>query len=213
MSSPLAALSDADLWLLCTRGREDAWTALVHRYRRLVYTIPRRAGLDGDACADVFQCCFQRLLEHMHRVQDPSRIRAWLVTTAKRESLRQLERARVRQEVPGPPGAADGYQGDLLERVPDPSPLPDQLLLALEQQQRLKTAVQRLDDRTRRFVDLVFLQDEPLPYGEIASRLGIAEGSIGPTRARVLNKLRLLMSDDAHSPASAPRTGSTCIKP
>ncbi len=61
---------------------------------------------------------------------------------------------------------------------------------ALQEQDRVRRALQRLDARSRAFVELMFLHDPPLPYSEIAARLGIAEGSIGPTRARCLDKLR-----------------------
>lgn len=66
----------------------------MRRYQRLIYTVPRRAGLSEDDAADIFQICFQRLLEHIDRLEDGTRVRAWLVTTAKRESLRRIEAAR-----------------------------------------------------------------------------------------------------------------------
>ena len=68
-------------------------------------------------------------------------------------------------------------------------------LAELQDQHRLRQAVDRLDPRSRQFVELAFLQDEPLSYGELAARLGIAEGSIGPTRVRCLDKLRRLLAD------------------
>lgn len=183
--------SDDQLLALCRQGRQDAWAALVRRYQRLVYTVPRRAGLADEAAADVFQTTFARLVEHLDRIADASRVRAWLVTTARRETLRHLEQAA--RVVSGDVPAAD--EGPtLLESLPDPGPAPEQLLADLEQHDRLRQAVDRLDPRSRQFVELLFLQDEPLPYSEIAVRLGIAEGSIGPTRARVLAKLRALLA-------------------
>ena len=80
-----------------------------------------------------------------------------------------------------------------MDRFASDAPLPDELLAGLEQQDRLLRAVAQLDERSRRFVELVFLQDEPPPYAEIALQLGIAEGSIGPTRARCLEKLRTIL--------------------
>lgn len=187
---------DDELLRGCRDGRADAWSTLVRRYQRLVYTVPRRAGLADEAAADVFQTTFARLLEHLHRIDDASRVRAWLVTTARRETLRLLEQAGRQVSADAPVGGddegGDGGEG-LLARLPDPAPLPDALLSQLQQHDRLRQAVDRLDPRSRQFVELLFLQDEPLPYSEIASRLGIAEGSIGPTRARVLAKLRALL--------------------
>ena len=181
-------LSDSDLWQRCRGGDSAAWAVLVRRFQRLVYTVPRRAGLGEAQAADVFQTTFTRLVEHADRIADPSRLQAWLVTTAKRESLRLVEASR-RFVAPTPPGD-DSQDQDLLADFPDPGLLPDELIEGLQQHHRLRRAVDRLDARSRQFVELLFLQDEPLPYSAIAARLGIAEGSIGPTRARCLAKLR-----------------------
>lgn len=183
--------SDADLLAWCREGRADGWSRLVRRYQRLVYTVPRRAGLDDATAADVFQACFERLLQHLHRIDDPSRVRAWLVTTARRETLRCLELQQRTQSADEP----DGDEGGLLERLPSADPLPEALLSELQQHDLLRQAVDRLDPRTRQFIELAFLQDEPLPYTELAARLGIPVGSIGPTRARALAKLRAQLAE------------------
>lgn len=184
--TPYQDLADDELVRACRNGQQAAWSTLVRRYQRLVYTVPRRAGLPDEAAADVFQTAFQRLFEHLDRLDDGSRVRAWLVTTAKRETLRLLAE---RQRIVEPAGDAD----DPLASVPDPAPLHDEQLAELQEQHRVRAAVDRLDPRARQFVELLFLQDEPLPYAEIARRLGIPEGSIGPTRARCLAKLRALL--------------------
>lgn len=191
MSTP-QELSDAELVGRCRAGHQAAWNVLVRRYQRLIYTVPRRAGLSEEQAADVFQTVFSRLFEHLDRLDDPSRIQAWLVTTAKRETLRLLEQAR--RIVDLQPASGDEDDGsDPLDRFASNSPLPEELLSDLQQQDRLREAVLRLDERSRQFIELLFLQDEPLPYSEIAARLGIAEGSIGPTRARCLEKLRAVL--------------------
>jgi RNA polymerase sigma factor (sigma-70 family) len=185
--------SDADLVQRCRAGEQPAWNMLVRRYQRLIYTVPRRAGLSEDQAADVFQVVFSRLFEHLDRLADPTRLQAWLVTTAKRESLRLVEQSRRIVDLTPAGGDPDDAGGDPLDRFAADTPLPEQLLGDLQQQDRLRRAVVQLDERSRRFVELLFLQDEPLPYSEIAARLGIAEGSIGPTRARCLDKLRTIL--------------------
>ncbi len=181
---------DAALVARCRAGDRLAWAALVRRYQRLVYTVPRRAGLSEADAADVFQTSFARLVEHLHRIDDPGRVRAWLVTTARRECLRLLEQRRRVVDLAGPADDDGEADDDPLARLPDPAPLPEAQLQALQEQDRVRRALQRLDARSRAFVELMFLHDPPLPYSEIAARLGIAEGSIGPTRARCLDKLR-----------------------
>lgn len=187
---------DSALMQHCRAGREAAWSTLVRRYQRLVYTVPRRAGLAAEAAADVFQATFARLFEHLARIEDDSRVRAWLVTTARRETLRVLEQQARRVDLAVAPAGEDDSPdgGDPLDQLPAADPLPEALLADLQDLDRLRGAVDRLEPRQRQFVELLFLQDEPLPYAEIAARLGIAEGSIGPTRARVLAKLRDLLA-------------------
>jgi RNA polymerase sigma factor (sigma-70 family) len=190
--------TDQELFEQCRQGRQAAWSMLVRRYQRLVYTVPRRAGLGDEAAADVFQTCFERLLAHLDRIEDASRVRAWLVTTARRETLRLLDEAR-RTAGPSAPAAgpdpeSDDEAPDPLARLAAPDPLPEELLSSLQQQHRLREAVDRLDPRARQFVELVFLRDEPPSYQEISATLGIAEGSIGPTRARCLQKLRQILA-------------------
>lgn len=187
-------LPDDALVEQCRAGHQGAWSTLVRRFQRLVYTVPRRARLPEELAADVFQTTFQRLFEHLDRLDDASRVRAWLVTTAKRETLRVLaERHRLVAADGGDDAADDSVA--TLERVPDPAPLQDEQLAALQDLHRVRAAVERLDPRARQFVELLFLQDEPLPYAELSRRLGIPEGSIGPTRARCLAKLRKLFDE------------------
>lgn len=189
------SLEDDVLLQRCRDGDRASWSILVRRYQRLIYTVPRRAGLSEESCADVFQATFARLFEHLDRIEDASRVRAWLVTTARRETLRLLELAQRQGAGPRVVQGGDDESGDELDRIADPGPLPDDLLSDLQDQHRVREAVDRLDPRSRQFVELMFLQDEPLPYGEVARRMGMAEGSIGPTRARCLEKLRVLLQE------------------
>src|SRR5262245_58784523 len=82
--------SDKQLLLACRRVDESAWETLVNRYQRLVYAIPRRAGLDEDQAAEVFQDVFAVLVEELNEIEQPERLQAWLVTTAKRKTWRVI---------------------------------------------------------------------------------------------------------------------------
>lgn len=187
----LAELPDAELLDHCRAGSAAAWEALVRRYQRLIYTVPRRAGLDDDTAADVFQTVFARLHEHLDRITQPERLQAWLVTTARRETLRCLEIGSRAAELP----SSEDDDADPLADLPDESPLPDELLERLQLEHRARAALAQLDERSRQLLTLLFLHDgDPLPYAEIAARLNISEGSIGPTRMRALAKLRDLMA-------------------
>jgi RNA polymerase sigma factor (sigma-70 family) len=184
-------LSDEALVLACRRGDEAAWETLVERFQRLIYTIARRAGLDEDAATDVFQNVFASLVERLDRIEQPDRIQAWLVTAAKREAWRAvLNRNQSRNAA-----TADESEEDLLDRLPDQSLLPDELLLELEKQHTVRAAVGSLDERCGRLLTLLFYRAEPPAYAEVAAELNISAGSIGPTRARCLQKLLRVLKE------------------
>ena len=184
---------DSELILACRRGDSEAWAALITRYQKLIYTIPRRAGLDDDQCADIFQQTFKTLFEHLHRLEQPERVRAWLVTTARRATERAVARAARWQPLPDVDHTED--EGAFAPELPDPALLPDEVILALEERHLVRTAVGTLDERCRRLLTSLFYEEERPAYGEIAADLGIPEGSIGPTRNRCLQKLRHLLQD------------------
>lgn len=179
------AQSDEQLLAGCRRGDEGAWEALVRRYQRLIYAIPRRAGLDEDAASEVFQEVFAALLESVEAIEQPSRLQAWLVTTAKRKTWRVVGRSKSSR--PFASGEEEG-EGEMYD-IADEALLPDEALVQLEEQHLVRAALDELEDRCRGLLQMLFYRSEPPPYSEIAAALGTSEGSIGPTRARCLKKL------------------------
>ncbi len=195
---------DAELVERCRRGDASAWGLLVQRYQRLVYTVALRMGLDSHAAADVFQTVFARLVEHLPRLSQPERLQAWIVTTAKREGLRQrqLGLRTVSISADTEPGHDDAGPG-LEETLADDAPGAEDRLAELQQLNLLRNGLDRLDARCRDLLLLVFrADDERLAYDEVARRLNIPVGSIGPTRARCLGKLRGLLTPGAASSRS-----------
>ena len=193
MKTDLSRSEDATLLLACRRGDSEAWAALVARYQKLIYAIPRRAGLDDDQCADIFQQTFQTLFEHLDRIDQPERVRAWLVTTARRATERLQQRNARWQPLPES-GDADGDDAPTREWR-DPAPLPDDVINGLEEQHLVRTGVAALEDRCRRLLTMLFYDPQQLPYAEIAAQIGIPTGSIGPTRNRCLQKLRAILQE------------------
>jgi RNA polymerase sigma factor (sigma-70 family) len=178
------ARSDVELVLACRSGDETAWEELLQRYQRLLYAIPMRAGLSADDAAEVFQRTCVILLEHIARIEQPERIGAWLVTTARRESWRLQRRMRVATTL-----SIDNDDDQMLDLI-DSALLPEEGLMVLEQQHAIRAGLANLDERCRNLLQMLFYRDTPLSYSEIAAATGVSEGSIGPTRARCLQKLR-----------------------
>jgi len=182
--------SDENLVLACRRGEADAWSMLVNRYQRLIYTIPRRAGLDEDQAAEVFQRTFAKLLQYLDRIKQPASIHAWLVTTARRETLQLIREQRSERSFSQTDMLDNGLKS---EAIPDDNPLPGETLEHLEEQHLIRKAIAAMDERSRALLNLLYYQPAPLSYSEIAAILDMPEGSVGPTRARCLEKLRGLL--------------------
>ena len=193
----LADEDDAALVARCRDRDPAAWEALVRRYQRLVYAIVRRAGLDEHAAADVFQTVFTRLLAHLPQISQPDRLQAWIVTTAKRETLLTLKRSKrtvsmTRDDGDDDDSGRDGATSVL--DIADDALLPDQLLDEIQQLDGLRHALDRLDQRCRELLGLLFrADDDKVSYDDIARRMKMSIGSIGPTRSRCLSRLRALV--------------------
>jgi len=180
--------TDAALVARCQRGDAAAWRVLVQRYQRLVYAVARRAGMDEHGAADVFQVVFTRLVEHLPRLREADKLQAWIVTTAKREVLAHWRRGKRTVSMTGD---TEGGDPAAAFDVADGAAIPEDMLADLQQVHRLRLALERMDERCRTLLKLVFRDDdEALPYDEVARQLGMPVGSIGPTRARCLGKLR-----------------------
>jgi RNA polymerase sigma factor (sigma-70 family) len=183
---------DASLVARCRAGDATAWRTLVERYQRLVYTIVRRAGLDDHAAADVFQTVFARLLEGLAGLREPQRLQAWIVTTAKREAV--LQRGRAARAVSMTAHDDEGDAAPEWEVAADAA-LPEDALAEIELLDRVRRGIERLDPRCRDLITLLFRHDgEPPAYDEVARRLGLPVGGVGPNRARCLARLRALVA-------------------
>lgn len=173
---------DPALVAACLAGDQRAWEAVVDRYGRLVYSVPRRAGLSEADADDVFQVVFAAMVRALPGLRDQTRLSSWLITTARRESWRVSARVRA--------GGAE-----LDEAVPDRAAAPIENVARLEREQAVREAMAGLDPKCRDLLTALFLDPEPAAYGVVAERLGMAIGSIGPTRARCFRKLEPLLRE------------------
>ncbi len=179
----LAALPDTELIQTCLTGganRSQAWEALILRYQRLIYSIPRHYGLSESESADISQAVCLLLLENLVHLRNRQGLGAWLITTTRRECWRLL---RQRQTT------IDDIDPTVLESQPDEKIQPEDDLIRIERQALVRAAVGRLGTRCQRLLTLLFYTEPRPSYDEIVHTLELPEGSIGPTRARCLEKL------------------------
>lgn len=179
----MTAVSDSELWQAVLEGDSQAWGTLVRRYQSLVYAVATRIGLSQVDAADCFQQTWLMLFNNRRKLADPSRLSAWLITTAKREAI------RLKFKLGADPGEIDDH--DLV----DQSPLPDEELIGLERQSQIETAIDQLDPRCRKLVEAFFFAEQEYSYEQIAESLGIAPNSLGPIRRRCLERLKRILEE------------------
>lgn len=182
-------------------GCGEAWETLVDRFGGLVAAIARRCRLSDADVAEVCQTTWLRLVENLDRIQQPERLSAWLATTARRESLRIATRR----------AAVSATDEVYLIADDEVDPL-DAGLLRDEQVRTIRMAAQQLSPRCQRLLGLL-MGDHDLAYKEIAEKLSMPIGSIGPTRGRCLEHLRQIMLEMELSQMSAngKRSQSRCL--
>jgi RNA polymerase sigma factor (sigma-70 family) len=162
-------------------GDERAWHEIVDRYAPLLASVTSRFRLTPAETQDVAQTVWLRLVEHLGSLREPRALPRWIITTAKRESMRYLSQRR--RNVPYNP-LDSAWLGIAAE---DAEPAAD--LLRAERYEALLAGLAELPTRQRELL-LLLVADPPLSYAEISQRTGIPIGSIGPTRRRALARLR-----------------------
>jgi RNA polymerase sigma factor (sigma-70 family) len=173
------AVTTAELVQGAATGDRQAWEELVGRYDGMLHAIARSYGLDPTVRGDVVQTTWLRLIEHLDTLRDPGAIGGWLATTARRQ-CRLVIQNRQRE---CPSALADGLD------APDCDRSPEDEAVARDQDARVRAAFRRLPTADRRL--LAYLTNSPRrSYADVSTRLGMPVGSIGPKRARSLDRLR-----------------------
>jgi RNA polymerase sigma factor (sigma-70 family) len=167
-------------------GDPRAWEELVARFGGMIAATGRRYRLAPADIAELQQTTWLRLVENLHRIEQPERVGGWLATTARRESLQLLRRAAKYH------GGAD----QMLANMPDKHlPEPDARPIADERDVVLKAAWERLKPRCQELLSLL-VADDPMGYKDLSNLLQMPVGSIGPTRGRCLEHLRRLVAEE-----------------
>jgi RNA polymerase sigma factor (sigma-70 family) len=172
----------------CLAGNQDAWSALIDKYKKLIYSIPVKWELSTEDANDIFQSVCVDLFSELPRLRQPRALPKWLIQT----TLHKCVRSRKQQS---------RYVGEEpTEEVELAKPRVDAIVLEAEQEQILRDAIARVPERCAKLIRMLFFESPARAYGEIARQLGLATGSIGFTRARCLDKLRKQLDDLGFGP-------------
>jgi RNA polymerase sigma factor (sigma-70 family) len=162
-------------------GEEDALSILLTGYRRLAFSISTGwYGLSSEDAEDVYQSACVDFMIKISRIRNPRPFIIGTVMNLSKKSLMSRSRfASLSPDYPECPGS-------------DPSA--DRVMAEQELEGALRRALDYLDPQQRQLVGLLF--EEEVPYKELAERMNIPIGSIGPTRQKILKRLRALMGEN-----------------
>jgi len=164
----------------CLKGDQEAWSALIDKYKNLIYSIPVKLRMYDDA-PDIFQAVCLDLLSSLDQLREPRALPKWLMQTCYHKCL-QYRRKAEKQPL-------TNEAGEELQIVSD-QPLPEDMLTELEKEQTVRDAVSQLNPRCEQMVRMLFFENPPRPYEDVARELGVATGSIGFIRGRCLHRLK-----------------------
>jgi RNA polymerase sigma factor (sigma-70 family) len=168
------------LVIRATAGDQVAWDEIVERYAPLVYGICTRYRLSRHDIEDVGQTVWLLLVEHLDKLREPAALPGWLATTTARECLRVVAAANKTE--------LRRNERDESTWFVDDKAIDEEILMA-ERNAGLRAGFAELPARCQQLLSML-ISDPPSSYASIHDALGIAVGSIGPQRARCLDRLR-----------------------
>ncbi len=192
---------DARLVARCLEGDSRAWDALVRRHERLVYAVARSWRLSDEDLGDVFQEVFAALVRGLPRLRDARSLVRWLASTTERTARATALRRRREQ------GLRSGDDATLEGIGTDDAPVGADLE-RLERQAMVRLALAGISERCRRLLEALYYEDPAPAYADLAHRLGVPVGSLGPTRARCMGRLRERL-DELAGPGITPGAEAT----
>lgn len=175
---------DPSVIALVTRvadGDQDAWNEIIDRYAPLVWSICARFGLSRQDCDDVGQGVWLALVEHIGTLRQPAALPGWLATTTRNECLRMVRSSQRYDH--------DGLPPEELLPPDEDAAMIEQEIIAAERNAALRAAFRELGQRCHDLLTRL-IADPPPSYAQVSEELGVPVGSIGPTRARCLDRLR-----------------------
>jgi RNA polymerase sigma factor (sigma-70 family) len=178
---------DSQLVRECLGGSEEAWSALIDKYKNLIYSIAIKYHAAPEDAADIFQAVCLDLYSELPRLRKVESFRSWLITMATHKAFhwKLKQRRQTSREI---------SDGDETEIADEPTVSPA-LLEEVEKEQIVREAIAGLSERCQQLIQLLFYEHPPIPYRDVAQKLGLATGSLGFIRGRCLSRLQKALQE------------------
>ncbi len=173
----------------CIAGDGRAWSELVEQFQNLVYSVSRRMRLTEEDAGDVFQTTFLALFRNLDRIESVATLPKWLTVTATRESYRLMNSRYAKT-------TTNQGDTDLDAVLADEDHCVEEQIELAATGEALRQGLERLKEKCRELLTMLYIEED-VSYQEVSDRLSLPMGSIGPTRARCLDKLRSILAKDS----------------
>ena len=181
-SSAIDSTSTTELLRIAASGDPAAWEAIVRRFEPALAAMITTYRLQEADARDAAQRTWLRMLENHQQIREPEALGGWLRTTARRECLRILAEQRPIEPL--------AERAEYLDAGVDV----ERLVVEADEARRLRGLLATLPRRSITLITSLF-QDDPPNIVQLSASTGIPVGSIGPTRARALHKLRRIIEE------------------
>jgi RNA polymerase sigma-70 factor (ECF subfamily) len=174
--------SDSELLERLNRGDKGAFTELVIRHQKSIYSLAYRLTGDEREAGDITQKVFVNAYSGISKFQRKSEFRTWIFRITVNLCKNYFRSNPEKREVP-------------IEDLPLSQPeTPLTRLLEEEQKGRLKSMLDRLPEKQK--VTLVLRVYQELSYKEIARIVNSAEGTVKANIFHALNRLRSMWQEE-----------------
>src|ERR1035437_3852396 len=149
VTQPAAQWSNTRIVAQCLAGDERAWSALLDRYKNLIYSIPRRYGMSHQDAADIFQAVCLDLFNELPRLRDAEALQGWLIRVTTNKCYHWKRRQSNRES---------GLDDEERENLSALHAIAPDVLAEVEREQMVREAIGHLPPRSREMDELLFFE-------------------------------------------------------
>jgi RNA polymerase sigma factor (sigma-70 family) len=151
--------TDNELVIECLEGDQEAYSELITRYKRLIYSVAYKFSRDSDEVNDLAQEAFIKIYRSLSRYDSQYKFSTWSVKVATNICLDHVRRKRL-----------NSVSLDEIENFTGKNNSPEEYYLRKEKSQALKNAIAGLPEIYR--VPIILYHQKGMSYKEIAEKLG-----------------------------------------